>query len=582
MENINPIVVTDYDLNIAYANDAYYQLVEDKKHYPIYKLVHKDDIRQLVGAVNHVQYEGISDVVVRFLSKNKDYRYFHMLLEKNYREDMLQIKFVDYTYLEEINQKLVLAQEKQEQLLSLDGNYYLEYNRTTDEFALYWKNDLGRFEVYNTSFAEWKERMQNEGKIAFEDLEIFERIGIQMETGTEPFEYVITTSILTRGEIMETTKIKAKVWNAKNGVEYVLGTWNRFDDINDSKMDNFIEKVYKDPLTGVLNKKEIIRYIEEKLVQGDESKAAFVIMDIDDFKEFNDTYGHMFGDEIVKSVASIIKSALGSKGQVGRIGGDEFLFFIENIEGEMDLRSLLRAIRSNIQWLFRERLEYMPVHCSFGAVFYPEQARTYKELFQIADKCLYIAKEKGKNRYIIYDKELHGPVRTNELESSMIEMKSNRTEVRDTIELGNCLAMLYEKGLDGMEGVLACIQQNYELDRIVIYQGDKLLRSYYYNPEGYDRIPEAFPILSSYEQFVSDRNVFELDNTNKLEFSNHELYTVFHKQRITSVLQYVMRDSENRIIGIISYERCKIRRRWASEVVNMLTIVSKIIETVCK
>ena len=73
MENINPIVVTDYDLNIAYANDAYYQLVEDKKHYPIYKLVHKDDIRQLVGAVNHVQYEGISDVVVRFLSKNKDY-----------------------------------------------------------------------------------------------------------------------------------------------------------------------------------------------------------------------------------------------------------------------------------------------------------------------------------------------------------------------------------------------------------------------------------------------------------------------------------------------------------------------------
>lgn len=70
------------------------------------------------------------------------------------------------------------------------------------------------------------------------------------------------------------------------------------------------------------------------------------MIDVDDFKTINDTYGHMFGDEVLSRVSELIRSVMDSRGVAGRFGGDEFMVLFENIESEKDLRSIRKMVQA--------------------------------------------------------------------------------------------------------------------------------------------------------------------------------------------------------------------------------------------
>ena len=137
-------------------------------------------------------------------------------------------------------------------------------------------------------------------------------------------------------------------------------------------------------------------------------KVTIAIIDIDDFKTINDTYGHMFGDEVLRDVAQILREAVGHNGMCGRIGGDEMFIVMEHFEDDESIRSILRTIKNNISWLYHDDVrDINKITCSIGTASYPDDASDFDTLFLIADKMLYLAKEKGKNRYIIYHPDLH-------------------------------------------------------------------------------------------------------------------------------------------------------------------------------
>ena len=118
----------------------------------------------------------------------------------------------------------------------------------------------------------------------------------------------------------------------------------------------------------------------------------------------------MFGDEVLSRVSEIIRSDLNARGVAGRFGGDEFMILFENVKSEQELRLILKTITKNIQWAFADK--EVSVTTSWGIAKYPEDGSSLEELFKIADKALYIAKAKGKNRYIIYDERKHGNIVT--------------------------------------------------------------------------------------------------------------------------------------------------------------------------
>lgn len=159
-----------------------------------------------------------------------------------------------------------------------------------------------------------------------------------------------------------------------------------------------------DPLTKIYNR----RYIDERF-PGDLSRIGendrgmvMAFGDIDHFKNVNDTYGHLAGDYVLKTVASIIKDSIRETSDwTARYGGEEFLIVLNNVKEEKAMKIIesLREKIADFDFLFDN--ERIRVTCSFGLVAVLDNKGSFEELFKIADDNLYQAKIKGRNQSVI-------------------------------------------------------------------------------------------------------------------------------------------------------------------------------------
>lgn len=165
-----------------------------------------------------------------------------------------------------------------------------------------------------------------------------------------------------------------------------------------------IEKLaYTDSLTDLYN----IRYFSEllkKKINELKSKNQFsilalIILDLDNFKQINDTYGHEIGDMVLKEVGNVLKQIKNNNKFSARYGGDEFLILLVDIEKEKVI-DFAKELLEKIQ-LINLRINneiHIKVFASMGISFFPENAKDHKELFKKADSCLLKAKSMGKQR----------------------------------------------------------------------------------------------------------------------------------------------------------------------------------------
>ena len=148
-------------------------------------------------------------------------------------------------------------------------------------------------------------------------------------------------------------------------------------------------------MTLLLNKNTFINHVNNILTKKNIS-SYLLILDVDNFKKINDTYGHPVGDKILIKIATILQNNFEDYGIIGRLGGDEFAVFIENIS-EDTMRELSQRTCSSIAQL--QISEIQNVSCSIG-ISKCKYEDTVENIYLKSDKALYIAKQKGKNRYI--------------------------------------------------------------------------------------------------------------------------------------------------------------------------------------
>ncbi len=193
------------------------------------------------------------------------------------------------------------------------------------------------------------------------------------------------------------------LWNTETNVE-CIGYLGKLVNIHERKIEaNLLRKqANMDSLTELDNRKRI----RERLVSlfdGNKKEAgAFFFIDIDNFKAINDNLGHMFGDEILRYIASEIKRKVRSTDIVGRIGGDEFVAFLRNSSSEKAIAEKAQDICDLFRKTYKELIDKYNVSCSVGISLFPRDGMTYEELFHNADRALYYAKERGKNSYAFY------------------------------------------------------------------------------------------------------------------------------------------------------------------------------------
>ncbi|MBR0132942.1 MAG: diguanylate cyclase [Lachnospiraceae bacterium] len=173
---------------------------------------------------------------------------------------------------------------------------------------------------------------------------------------------------------------------------------------NLEKINNLTEEIIIDKLTGVLNKNGANSRLEKVCA---ENKGILSIIDLDSFKLVNDIYGHEAGDRILIGFAEIIKNNTESGDIVGRIGGDEFIAFLDGVDDEAVMAGLSARVNDRLFKLALETLGSdmkIPLGASFGAVKVPDYGTDYAELFKMADKALYYVKQNGKHGYSLYSK----------------------------------------------------------------------------------------------------------------------------------------------------------------------------------
>lgn len=183
----------------------------------------------------------------------------------------------------------------------------------------------------------------------------------------------------------------------------ILSAIGKIVDIEDEhqKMQSLEKKAAVDALTNLYNHGHAKTLIND-LLKTTEKNYAMMLFDLDNFKDANDTYGHMFGDSVLKSVANTLTGSSRKEDISVRIGGDEFMIFIGYRDFDI-LKNIVSRIHGNLNSI---KCGPYDVMISAGISTTEQTGRNYDDLFNAADSALYYSKENGKSKYTFHDKNM--------------------------------------------------------------------------------------------------------------------------------------------------------------------------------
>lgn len=159
-----------------------------------------------------------------------------------------------------------------------------------------------------------------------------------------------------------------------------------------------------DPLTGVYNRRHFFQLLQKELdrAQRHHIPLAVMMFDIDDFKPFNDRYGHAIGDEILMKIARTCQNHLRKFDSIGRYGGDEFIILLPQTDSNTATKVAKRVCQSISELIINADGENVSLTISLGVVEYGGKEQiSLDRLMQVADQAMYQAKEKGKNQFVV-------------------------------------------------------------------------------------------------------------------------------------------------------------------------------------
>lgn len=199
-------------------------------------------------------------------------------------------------------------------------------------------------------------------------------------------------------------------------LEYQL---NRLKDLaNDYRME-VEQSVFCDKLTKLVDRHTFLEHINKQIrISGDKEKKGMLFIDLDGFKQVNDSFGHSFGDEILIQVAERLKSIVRRQElnfkqdeneleyNLARLGGDEFTIFIQHIDKPEKATNIAKHILKELERDFVLGNKTIKISASIGMAIYPDSAATPNTLVQMADVAMYRAKSDGRGIYRIYSPEM--------------------------------------------------------------------------------------------------------------------------------------------------------------------------------
>lgn len=211
------------------------------------------------------------------------------------------------------------------------------------------------------------------------------------------------------GEVVRWWSVSGQPQFTKTG-EFTGFRGNGVDITDQLRASQDTEKLaHFDSLTGLANRANMQEKLEKtlKAFQPHDRPCAVALLDLDRFKQVNDTLGHPAGDALLKQVGQRLKKAIGIRGEAGRLGGDEFQILIPDCDDRGDLGALAETIISSISQPYSIDGSRCIIGASIGIAISPFDGEISEDLIRNADLALYAAKAGGRGRFQFYSSDLH-------------------------------------------------------------------------------------------------------------------------------------------------------------------------------
>ena len=163
-------------------------------------------------------------------------------------------------------------------------------------------------------------------------------------------------------------------------------------------------QAFEDALSGLPNRRSFYTFIHDNIETN--KKFCLLFIDLDGFKQINDSLGHDYGDLLLQHVSKRIISCVRSDDFVARLGGDEFTVVLNNLTNEAKINQIISHILTSIESVFHLKNERVFASASVGATLYPRDGDNGDLLIKNADQAMYESKRKGKNRYHYFNQEM--------------------------------------------------------------------------------------------------------------------------------------------------------------------------------
>lgn len=254
--------------------------------------------------------------------------------------------------------------------------------------------------------------------------------------------------------------LPASSWNIVNEISIAIAyssitltvwglirTTDRLQSALEDEQRHLAELALKDPLTGLSNRLQMLRVLEEALLDhvGVMRSCTLFLLDLDRFKTVNDTWGHPAGDALLKQVSERIQHVVGADGHAGRLGGDEFKIVIPDLYDRNRLAELADSITTSISRPFLIEGTQVNIGVSIGIAIAPEHGRTCESLIRNADLALYAVKDTGRGTHCFYDKSMHDDAR---------DRRNLEQDLRTALE-ANQLHLVYQPQVSTANGEIS-------------------------------------------------------------------------------------------------------------------------------
>lgn len=174
--------------------------------------------------------------------------------------------------------------------------------------------------------------------------------------------------------------------------------------INSAELDEMRDMAKRDPLTKLYNRVYTEERINEYLLER-RNRGAMLMIDMDNFKEINDTYGHIVGDEILIEFGNTLKALTRQDDLVCRLGGDEFIVFLKDVASHSVVIEKVEQIIMTLEKRIQKPKEGGGISVSTGIAMAPADGRSFNQLYQNSDKSLYFVKQNNKGAYHFFSEE---------------------------------------------------------------------------------------------------------------------------------------------------------------------------------